>query len=135
VPVLAGVFLIVALSSIALPGTNGFVGEFLILVGTFVRERPWAIVAAFGMIFSALYLLWAYQRVFHGPLENTQNEAIADVSAREWLAVGPLIAAALVIGLWPQPFLRRMAPSLERVRQRVEAPITTAGFTTAQGGR
>jgi NADH-quinone oxidoreductase subunit M len=127
VPKLAGVFLFIALSSIALPGLNGFVGEFLILVGTFLRERPWAAVAAFGMILSALYLLWAYQRVFHGPVERPENESMPDLNVREWLAVGPLIGAALLIGLWPKPFLDRMGPSLERVRDRVAAvQVSTA---------
>jgi NADH-quinone oxidoreductase subunit M len=140
VPVLAGVFLVIALSSIALPGTNGFVGEFLVLVGAFLRMRLWAVIAAVGMILSALYLLWAYQRVFHGPIEIEENRTIADVSKREWMAVGPLIAAALLIGLWPQPFLRRMAPSLNLVRDRVAGvQVSSAGGPAlppvAQGGR
>src|SRR5207247_9497006 len=68
-PVYAGIFLIVALSSLGLPGLNGFVGEFLVILGAFARNRVWAVIAATGVIFAALYLLWAYQRVFHRPLE------------------------------------------------------------------
>ncbi len=138
VPWLAGFFLVMALSSIALPGTNGFVGEFLILVGSFVRERPWAIIAAAGMILSALYLLWAYQRVFHGPIERPENEAIPDLRVREVLAAAPLVIVALLIGVWPKPFLDRMGPSLEEVRKRVQQTqqVTTAGVVAQdQGGR
>jgi NADH-quinone oxidoreductase subunit M len=141
VPLLAGIFLVMALSSIALPGTNGFVGEFLILVGSFLRKRPWAVVAAVGMVLSALYLLWAYQRVFHGPLESDENRAMRDLNIREWLAAVPLVVAALLIGLWPRPFLDRMGPSLELVRQRVataQAHVTSAGalgsLTPGAGG-
>ena len=65
-PILAGVFLFVALSSIGLPGLNGFVGEFLILLGTFLEYRWWVVPAAFGIVLAAVYMLWAYQRVFHG---------------------------------------------------------------------
>jgi NADH-quinone oxidoreductase subunit M len=129
VPWLAGLFLVMALSSIALPGTNGFVGEFLILVGAFVRERLWAIIAAAGMILSALYLLWAYQRVFHGPMEIT--EPIPDLRVREALAAAPLVAAALLMGVWPKPFLDRMGPSLEVVRHRVQQSQGSAAVATA----
>ena len=73
-PILAGVFTLVMLSSIGLPGLNGFVGEFLILLGTFTANRWWAVIAATGVILAALYLLWAYQRVFHGPQTQTMNQ-------------------------------------------------------------
>ena len=138
VPLLAGIFLVTALSSIALPGTNGFVGEFLILVGSFVRKRPWAVIAAVGMVLSALYLLWAYQRVFHGPLEREDNRTMQDMSVREWLAAVPLVVMALLIGVWPRPFLDRMGPSLELVRQRVVSAqnhVATAGSIDSTGGR
>lgn len=131
VPWLAGVFLVMALSSVALPGTNGFVGEFLILVGTFVHRRLWAVIAAAGMILSALYLLWAYQRVFHGPLESRENESLVDLRPREALAAAPLVAAALLMGIWPKPFLDRMGPSLELVRKRAQAVNVTTAATTA----
>ncbi|MCA1832694.1 MAG: NADH-quinone oxidoreductase subunit M [Actinomycetota bacterium] len=132
VPVMAGFFLIMALTSLALPGTNGFVGEFLILVGAFVRNRVWGVVAAVGMILSALYLLWAYQRVFHGSLDKRENETISDMTPREWLAAVPLVLVALLMGVWPKPFLDRMGPSLELVRQRGAQTITTAGVTTSE---
>ena len=78
----AGVFMVVMLSSIGLPGLNGFVGEFLILIGTFVTHRWWAVVAAAGVILAALYLLWAYQRVFHGEPEG-ENASFPDLTMRE----------------------------------------------------
>ena len=77
-PIMAGVFTVVMLSSIGLPGLNGFVGEFLILIGSFLTRRWWAVVAAAGVILAALYLLWAYQRVFHGEPDE-ENAAIPDL--------------------------------------------------------
>ncbi len=134
VPVLSGIFLIMALSSIALPGTSGFVGEFLIFIGTFAEHRPWAVIAATGMVLSALYLLWAYQRVFHGPAEAEANLSIPDLGVREKLAVAPLVVAAIFIGVFPGPLLDRMGPSLERVRDRV-AVVRTAGNISGEAGR
>jgi len=118
-PIYAGVFLIVALSSLGLPGLNGFVGEFLVILGSFARNRVWAIIAASGVVLAALYLLWAYQRVFHGPIEIEENRTVRDLTFREGLAVMPLVAAIVLIGVWPKPFLERMEPSLQRVRDRV----------------
>jgi len=118
-PLYAGLFLIVALSSLGLPGLNGFVGEFLVLVGSFARNRAWAVIAATGVILAALYLLWAYQRVFHGPVEIPENKTVPDLNARERLAILPLVAVIVLIGVWPKPFLERMEPALERVRARV----------------
>ncbi len=118
-PVYAGIFLIVALSSLGLPGLNGFVGEFLVILGAFARNRVWAIIAATGVVFAALYLLWAYQRVFHGPMEIQENRTVRDITVREGLALAPLVAAIVLIGVWPKPFLERMEPSLQRVRDRV----------------
>ena len=134
-PLYAGAFLIVALSSLGLPGLNGFVGEFLVILGAFARHRVWAIIAATGVVFAALYLLWAYQRVFHGPIEIPENRSMRDITVREGLAIAPLIAAIVLIGVWPKPFLDRMGPSLERVRARVvqdgggSTAATTAGIT------
>ncbi|TMK22193.1 MAG: NADH-quinone oxidoreductase subunit M [Actinobacteria bacterium] len=118
-PLYAGLFLIVALSSLGLPGLNGFVGEFLVLVGSFARNRTWAVIAALGVILAALYLLWAYQRVFHGPVEIEENRHVRDINLREGLAIVPLVAVIVLIGVWPKPFLERMEPALQRVRARV----------------
>jgi NADH-quinone oxidoreductase subunit M len=119
-PVFAGIFLLVALSSLGLPGLNGFVGEFLILAGTFTVNRPWAIIAGVGVILAALYLLWAYQRVMHGPVRLEENRRIPDLDARELVLLAPVLVAIVVIGVWPKPILDRMEPSLERVVTRVE---------------
>jgi NADH-quinone oxidoreductase subunit M len=141
-PVYAGIFLIVALSSLGLPGLNGFVGEFLVILGAFARNRVWAVIAATGVILAALYLLWAYQRVFHGPIEIEENKHVPDVSLREGLALIPLVAAIVLIGVWPKPFLDRMEPALQRVRARVTQsqttttePLTTLRGPTVGGGQ
>jgi NADH-quinone oxidoreductase subunit M len=120
-PIYAGIFLLVALSSLGLPGLNGFVGEFLVLFGSFVRNRVWAILAVIGIIFAALYLLWAYQRVFHGPLTREENRLVADLSPRELLTLGPIVALIVLIGVFPRPVLDRMEPSLRRVSNIVHA--------------
>ena len=84
-PIFAGVFTLVMLSSIGLPGLNGFVGEFLVLIGSFLTRRWWTVVAAAGVILAALYLLWAYQRVFHGtPDEDNERLPRDDAGARGW---------------------------------------------------
>jgi NADH-quinone oxidoreductase subunit M len=141
-PVYAGVFLIVALSSLGLPGLNGFVGEFLVILGAFARQKVWAVVAATGVILAALYLLWAYQRVFHGPIEIEDNRTVKDLSFREGLALAPLLAGILLIGVWPKPFLERMEPSLQRVRAKVVQTTSNTGpaasirsTVTQKGGR
>jgi NADH-quinone oxidoreductase subunit M len=126
-PVYAGIFLIVALSSLGLPGLNGFVGEFLVILGAFARNRTWAVIAATGVVLAALYLLWAYQRVFHGPITLEENRSVPDVSVREALALVPLLAAIVLIGVWPKPFLERMEPALQRVRDRVVPAVEAAG--------
>jgi NADH-quinone oxidoreductase subunit M len=123
-PVYAGLFLIVALSSLGLPGLNGFVGEFLVLFGSFARNRVWAIVAVIGVIFAALYLLWAYQRVFHGPVTDPANRSVRDASPRELVAIAPIIALIVLIGVFPRPVLDRMEPSLRRVSNAVRASTT-----------
>jgi NADH-quinone oxidoreductase subunit M len=137
-PIYAGVFLIVALSSLGLPGLNGFVGEFLVILGAFARNRVWAVIAATGVVLAALYLLWAYQRVFHGPIEIEENRTVRDLSFREGLAVVPLVAAIVLIGVWPKPFLERMEPALQRVRARVVVtpakPEPAAALRTVGGG-
>jgi len=118
-PVLAAVFLIVVLSAIGLPGLNGFVGEFLVLVGTFITHRWWAVVATTAIITGAIYLLWAYQRVFHGPATG-ENTAVADMSWRELAAVTPLLAGILFLGIYPKPFFDRVNPSVDHLLTHVQ---------------
>lgn len=115
VPVFAGLFLFVALSSIGLPGLNGFVGEFLILLGTFFRNPWWAVPAAFGIVLAAVYLLWAYQRVFQGPITNEENSSVRDLGPREIAMLAPVLALIVAIGVYPKPFLDRIGPSADRV--------------------
>ncbi len=118
-PIFAGVFMVVMLSSVALPGLNGFVGEFLVLIGTFVTHRWWAVVGAVGVILAAIYLLWAYQRVFQGRPEGA-NAAFPEMRRREHVIMAPLIALIVFLGVYPKPVLDRIAPSVESLVDHVE---------------
>ena len=118
-PVLAAVFTVVMLSSIGLPGLNGFVGEFLVLVGTFITRRWWAVVATGGVILAALYLLWAYQRVFHGT-PTGDNVGLPDMTWRERAVMAPLVVLIVFLGVYPKPVLDRINPSVEALVSRVE---------------
>ena len=120
-PIMAAMFTVVMLSSIGLPGLNGFVGEFLILNGTFVANRWYAVVAALGVILAALYLLWAYQRVFHGTPRSAENETFADLRLREGLAVGVLLVPIVVLGVYPKPMIERIEPSVAVLLEHIEA--------------
>jgi NADH-quinone oxidoreductase subunit M len=117
VPVFSLVLTVVALSSIGLPGLNGFVGEFLVLLGSFAAY-PWATgVATTGVIFAAAYLLWALQRLIFNRLDNAENEALADLTPRELVVMVPLLVGILWLGLYPAPVLRRMEPASQRYLQ------------------
>ncbi len=120
-PRLTAMFLIITLSSIALPGLNGFVGEFLILLGVFRWSPMFAAVAATGVILSAVYMLWMFQRVNYGPVTNDKNSNLPDLTSREGFALGPLVVMAIVMGIAPLPFLRTMEPSVDLIVQRVVA--------------
>jgi NADH-quinone oxidoreductase subunit M len=128
VPVLAGFFLLAALSSLALPGLNGFVGEFLILLGTFAANRVLAIVGSLGVVLSAIYMLWAYQRAMHGEL-RPELASTPDVSGREVAVLAPVVAAIVAIGMYPKPLLDRIEPSAGRHAQMiaVEGDSATVG--------
>src|SRR5260221_2120512 len=97
-PIFGGIFLIVSLSSLGLPGLNGFIGEFLVLIGTFTAHRLWAIIGAVGVILAAVYLLWAYQRVWHGPVLKEENRHVLDLDRREKLIMAPVLAMIVLIG-------------------------------------
>ncbi len=120
-PVMAGVFTIVMMSSIGVPGLNGFVGEFMILIGTFLTHRWWAVVASTGVILAALYLLWAYQRTFHGEPDEENRAHMHDLVLREKIAIAPLVILAIVMGVYPKPFLDRIDPSVKALLAHVEA--------------
>ncbi len=115
-PAFGVVFLLVMLSSIGLPGTNGFVGEFLVLVGAFRVYPVYAVVAATGVVLSAIYMLSMFQRVMFGPITNPKNEGITDLRPREWLVFLPLVVLIVALGVYPQPVLDKVEPSLEATR-------------------
>ena len=118
-PWLTTAFVITALASIGLPGTSGFVGEFLALLGTFESQPGMAIVAASGVIFAAYYMLPMVQRVFLNALDKPENQAVQDLSRREVAILAPMISLMIVIGVHPSPLLRRMEPSVQMVLERV----------------
>ncbi|MDF1564384.1 MAG: NADH-quinone oxidoreductase subunit M [Deltaproteobacteria bacterium] len=137
-PAYAAFFMLVALSSAGLPGTNGFVGEFLILLGSFTSAPAWgrwaAGIGGTGVIFGAVYLLWMYRRVFFGPLTNSKNEKLKDLTLREWVTLVPIAGMILFMGLYPKPFLDRITPSVEAYVGRVLSVATegkTGGVATA----
>jgi NADH-quinone oxidoreductase subunit M len=114
-PHLVAAFLIVTLASIGLPGLNGFVGEFLILLGAFRWDPRLAAFAATGVILSATYMLWMFQRVNYGPVTNEKNASLPDLRPREWAVIVPIIAVAILMGVLPNLFLRPIEPSVERM--------------------
>jgi NADH-quinone oxidoreductase subunit M len=118
-PIFAAVFTLVMLSSIGLPGLNGFVGEFLVLVGSFLTRRWWAIAAAVGVILAALYLLWAYQRVFHGEVDD-DNRSFPELTWKEGAVLAPLVALIVFLGVYPKPVLDRMEPAVDRLITHVD---------------
>ena len=121
-PVFAAAFMIVMLSSIGVPGLNGFIGEYLVLIVTFLTARWWAVVAAAGVILAALYLLWAYQRVFHGEPDE-ENSTFAELRWKEGMTLLPFIGLIVFLGVYPKPMLERIEPS-------VNALITHIGERT-----
>jgi NADH-quinone oxidoreductase subunit M len=125
VPVLTVAFVIVTLSSIGLPSTNGFVGEFLILTGTFISKLPYgrviAVIATTGVILGAIYMLKLVEKVFYGPIDNDENRHIPDMSVREGFVLAPIIALIFVMGLAPGQFLGVAKGSVDRLVGRFQA--------------
>jgi len=119
-PRFTAVTLIITLSSIGLPGMNGFIGEFLIMLGAFRWDARFVVIAALGVILSAVYMLWLFQRVFYGTVTNEHNKLLPDLSLREWAIVGPLAAAAILMGVLPNLFLAPMEPAVQRIVDRVQ---------------
>ena len=124
-PVMAAAFTIAMLASIGLPGLNGFVSEFLVLSGTFLVHRWWAIVATTGVIFAAIYLLWAYQQVFHRRVEVAEARQTRDLSWSERLVIAPLIVLIIGLGVYPKPVLDRIQPSVNALIDHVEVTTHT----------
>jgi len=133
-PMLAAAFVITALASIGLPGTSGFVGEFLALLGTFETHPVMAIVATLGVIFAAYYMLPMVQRIFFGRVDRPENERLADLSVREGLVLAPLLALMIWMGVQPGPFLRRMEASVEAVVARVQREALVAPLAAERAG-
>ena len=125
----ATVFVIVTMSSVGLPGTNGFIGEFMILSGAFLSEHLGAFgpiqatVGAVGVILAAVYMLHAVLKMFWGPLDKPQNEGLADLTSREALALAPLLILIFWIGLYPSPFLSRMQASVDTMAREYTAKL------------
>ncbi len=134
VPVYAAVFMVVMLSSIGLPGLNGFVGEFLILLGAFETHRTWAIVGASGVVLGAVYMLWMYQRVMFGPLENPANRQLIDLSKREIAVFVPILVLLFVMGVYPQPILSRIEPSVQAYLSQVQKKMAAAESVQLSAG-
>ena len=127
VPLFAAMLTFVSLSSIGLPGTNGFVGEFLVLLGAFKTYPVLALIATTGVIFAAAYLLWAIQRILFNPLDKRENTHIPDLNRRELALLVPLVAVIIWLGVYPAPVLRRMESSSQLLITRVQG--------RADGGR
>jgi NADH-quinone oxidoreductase subunit M len=119
-PVYAALFGIVTMSSIGLPALNGFVGEFLILLGTFLANPLVAVIATSGVVLAAAYMLWMYRRVMFGPIEHAENRSLIDLGLREKLVMVAIIVPIVWIGVHPETFLRRIEPSVVELLRRVE---------------
>jgi NADH-quinone oxidoreductase subunit M len=118
-PRVSALFLVVMFSSVGLPGLNGFVGEFLILVGSFGTTPVWTAAAATGVILGAVYMLWMFRRVIFGPLTGAENRQLSDLNGRERLILAPILLLIVFMGVYPQPFLSRMEPAVELTLKRI----------------
>jgi NADH-quinone oxidoreductase subunit M len=129
IPWYTAVFLMIGLSSIAVPGLNGFVGEFLILVGSWATYPAMVVFASLGVILAAGYILWMFKRVFYGEVTNPKNENIPDLSRREAVVLVPLVALAIFMGVASPLFTKRIEPAADalvvQVRQQTQ-PVATA---------
>jgi len=125
VPRLTAAFIIITLASIGMPGLNGFIGEFLIMVGAFRWDPRYVVAAGLGVILSAVYMLWMVQRVYYGKVTRAENAHLPDVTVREWAGLAPLCVIALVMGIVPTLFTKPMEPAVRRMVERVQsaAPV------------
>ena len=120
IPRYAAVFLVVMFSSVGLPGLNGFIGEFLILLGAFGASRLATVFAASGLVLGAVYMLWMFQRVVFGPVRHAENATLEDLRPREVAVLVPVVAMIVIMGVFPTPFLRVMEPSVQKLVERME---------------
>ncbi len=135
-PWFAIALVIMTLSSIALPGTNGFIGEFMILLGTWKRSPLLAALCALGVVLGAVYMLWLLQKLMFGPLENSENRKLTDLTGRELMVMAPLVVAVFVMGIFPGIFFEKMEPSVQRFLSRVHtvqgSPMAAIKVTTSK---
>jgi NADH-quinone oxidoreductase subunit M len=131
-PMFAAILALVTFSSIGVPGTNGFVGEFLVLIGSFKTYPVMALIATTAVIFAAAYLLWAIQRILFNALDKPVNEHVPDLNRRELLLLTPLVIGILWLGLYPKPVLDRMQPSAERFVKQVQEHANAARMAWRQ---
>jgi NADH-quinone oxidoreductase subunit M len=137
-PVFAAFFMIVTLSSVGLPGTNGFIGEFLVLLGAYTAAfsesflytgqlLDWGVIlvilATTGVIFGAVYMLWMFQRVMFGKITREENRNLKDLSLREFFVLLPIIVMIFVIGIYPDPFLKKMSVSVDQFNARMRLEV------------
>jgi NADH-quinone oxidoreductase subunit M len=137
-PVYATIFLIITMSSIGLPTLNGFIGEFTILAGAFNRVWWWALLGSLGIVLGAAYMLWMYQRVFFGPLNNPENKGLMDLTRREIVYLAPLVLLCFVIGLMPAPFFKVIEKPVNYIVAKVDpslAPPLAAAAATPPATR
>jgi NADH-quinone oxidoreductase subunit M len=131
-PFFSACLLVVTFSSLALPGLNGFIGEFLILLGAFKTVPFWTTVAASAMILGPVYMLWMFRRVIFGPT-GPRNQTLQDLNLREVAILAPILGLIIFMGIYPDPFLTRMKPAVERVLHRVESKKTSTSNPQAKG--
>ena len=130
VPAFSAVFLVAVLSSVGLPGLNGFVGEFLILVGAFQVNRTLAALATTGIVFAAVYLLWMYQRVIFGEITHEENRTLTDMSPREWALMVPVLVFIVWIGVYPVAFTGKMEATVDALIAQVQSKASVAMATS-----
>jgi NADH-quinone oxidoreductase subunit M len=130
VPMFAALLTLVSFSSIGLPGTNGFIGEFLVLLGAYRTYPVLSVISTTVVILAAAYLLWAIQGILFNPLDKPANEQMSDLNRRELLLMTPLVACIIWLGVYPAPVLRRMQPAAEQFVRLVE---TRSAQSTAVG--
>ena len=134
VPLFSAMLVFVSLSSIGVPGTNGFVGEFLVLLGAYRTYPVLAVISATSVIIAAAYMLWAVQRILFNPLDKPENEHIPDMNRRELLLMAPLVAGIIWLGVYPAPVLRRLQPAAEQFVRTVETRASMSSVVLG-GGR
>ncbi len=125
-PLFATLFLIVTLSSIGLPGLNGFVGEFLVLIGAFRTHPGYAVPATAGVVLAAVYMLWMYQRVMFNGVTREENRSVPDLDRRELAILVPIVILIVWLGVYPRPFLEKIEPAVQTLVERMESAPTYA---------